>query len=501
MNSRSLFNIQDNTMKRVPDMRIILQMLFCALLPDILFGQPVIHPWHVVDQGGGKSSASGVLLQASVGQAAVQAMSAAGSNLESGYIPGLRDFSGANSTLACMAAGGWNLISVPVIVSDFHKATIYPTSVSNAFGYKGGYFVNDSLANGVGYWLKFPGAGSIALTGTTIQQESVAVTTGWNMIGPPSYPVPLSAITPVGTTVTSHYFAYSSSGGYLYADTLDPGAGYWVKVSGPGKLLMVTGSVILAPRSALSASRKNSPPATLEGVNDMNGIGLLKVRDGAGNERMLFFSSSRMDVDPANYEVPPLPPEGTMDVRYGTNRLLEIADSTTVREVAIRVSSAKYPLTLSWTESPACQTDVGSAVTSLVIDGKETAMRGASEVRVASAPTHLGIRFQPSVSVPMPKTFALYQNYPNPFNPSTTIRYDLPKDSRVTLRIYDALGGEVKTVKDEVEGAGYRSAVWGSVNGEGRSVASGVYFYRIEAMPIDGKGTPFVQVKKMVVLR
>ena len=72
--------------------------------------------------------------------------------------------------------------------------------------------------------------------------------------------------------------------------------------------------------------------------------------------------------------------------------------------------------------------------------------------------------------------FALDQNYPNPFNPSTTVRYELPKDSRVSLRVFNILGQEVATLVNGEQKAGYKSIEWNA-----GSVASGVYFYRLEA--------------------
>ena len=64
--------------------------------------------------------------------------------------------------------------------------------------------------------------------------------------------------------------------------------------------------------------------------------------------------------------------------------------------------------------------------------------------------------------------FKLSQNFPNPFNPSTTIKYDLPKDSRVSLKLFDILGQEVATLVNEEQKAGYKSFVWNS-----NSVSSG----------------------------
>jgi hypothetical protein len=95
----------------------------------------------------------------------------------------------------------------------------------------------------------------------------------------------------------------------------------------------------------------------------------------------------------------------------------------------------------------------------------------------------------------IPMVFRLSQNYPNPFNPVTKIKYEIPKDSKVKLVIYDLLGREVKTlVNNEIKSAGYYTIEFNMQN-----YASGVYFYRIEAD--DVKGNKFVDAKKMVLVK
>jgi len=81
----------------------------------------------------------------------------------------------------------------------------------------------------------------------------------------------------------------------------------------------------------------------------------------------------------------------------------------------------------------------------------------------------------------VPASYALSQNYPNPFNPNTTIRYDLPEDSHVSLVVYDVLGRKVAEVINEVQGAGFKSVTW-----DASAVASGVYFARFTAMGANG---------------
>ena len=88
----------------------------------------------------------------------------------------------------------------------------------------------------------------------------------------------------------------------------------------------------------------------------------------------------------------------------------------------------------------------------------------------------------------IPNRFELYQNYPNPFNPSTTIKYDLPKDSRVKIEVYD-IGRRVSTLVDEIKKTGSYKAIWNA-----NRYASGVYLYRLQA-------GDYVSVKKLLLLK
>jgi uncharacterized protein (TIGR02145 family) len=90
-----------------------------------------------------------------------------------------------------------------------------------------------------------------------------------------------------------------------------------------------------------------------------------------------------------------------------------------------------------------------------------------------------------------PSEYFLYQNYPNPFNPSTTITYKLPKSNYVTLKVYDALGREVKVLVSEYQNAGvHNSSLHFSIS----SFPSGTYFYRIQT-------GNYSETKKMILLR
>jgi hypothetical protein len=89
----------------------------------------------------------------------------------------------------------------------------------------------------------------------------------------------------------------------------------------------------------------------------------------------------------------------------------------------------------------------------------------------------------------IPTEFCMKQNYPNPFNPSTTISFDLPEKSFVTLKIFDLLGREVAALASEIFSAGRYSRQWNASN-----IATGIYFYRLQA-------GSFTQTKKLILLR
>ncbi|MEI7484895.1 MAG: T9SS type A sorting domain-containing protein [Ignavibacteriota bacterium] len=93
----------------------------------------------------------------------------------------------------------------------------------------------------------------------------------------------------------------------------------------------------------------------------------------------------------------------------------------------------------------------------------------------------------------IPQTYTLYQNYPNPFNPVTKIAYDIPKDAKVKLVIYDILGREMKTLVNNE----FRSAGKYITEFNGSNLASGIYFARI----LVNEGKDFISVKKMVLLK
>lgn len=95
----------------------------------------------------------------------------------------------------------------------------------------------------------------------------------------------------------------------------------------------------------------------------------------------------------------------------------------------------------------------------------------------------------------IPKIFEISQNFPNPFNPSTTIRYQIPYTSRVTISIYNILGQKLTELVNTIQNPGYYNAVWNAAQ-----VASGIYIYSIQADPVTGQ-SGFRIAKKMMLVK
>jgi len=128
------------------------------------------------------------------------------------------------------------------------------------------------------------------------------------------------------------------------------------------------------------------------------------------------------------------------------------------------------------------ETDATVSADALNID-----VRGADNAR-------LEFTLNQTSGVVVPQAFALDANYPNPFNPTTTIKFALPETQAVKLMVYGVDGRRVATLLNETRAAGNHEVVWTGRNDAGQFVASGTYFYRIDA-------GPYSQVRKMTLMK
>ena len=373
---------------------------------------------------------------------------------------------------------GWNIVSLPVIAIDPRRQVLFPAStIAYLFDPLNGYTRTDTITPGRGYWLKFRGViSSLSFLGADVTRDTLDVSTGWNLIGTLGSPITVNTIEtqPPGIR-TGSFFGYDR--GYHVADTLEANYGYWVKTNGNGKLIMSA--------SASGNFSKNPMTTNVDAARDYC---RLIFRDALDNEQTLFFTDRIADAAEDRLELPPPTPEGVLDVRFTNGSMLAAGRDGKTEEVPVQISSAGYPITVSWklkSQFPMAKLQIGNRNILLNSNGSTQIPSGLVSVvlKLSSASN-------------LPYVYTLDQNYPNPFNPVTTVKFSLPIESKVRLAIYDVLGQDVARLVDEVEQAGYKSVEW---NADG--VASGIYFYRLDATSTADPAKTFTQVRRMVLIK
>ena len=332
---------------------IILFIGICLILfSSMLLSQTIVHPWWVVDRGGGRSTADTLVLKSSIGQPAIQKMVYLDTGMicESGFIPGLRTISGAYTIQEISFADGWNMISIPLLVDDYRKTILFSTALSSAFSYEGSYAEKDTLQNGSGYWLKFAGEQTSSIIGASYMLDTIDVMAHWNMIGVNSLPVPVVNVTPIPpVTISTSFYGYNGS--YVEEDTLKPGGGYWVKVSEAGKLILQSQSTMAASPEllAVKGSKTTLSGSKIVKFAQEQKLNTLNFTDAGGKSASLYFSAKPLSTDLGKFDLPPSPPSG-FDVRFRSNRKVILGDQKKVGEKQfspIQISG-KDPFTISW---------------------------------------------------------------------------------------------------------------------------------------------------------
>jgi hypothetical protein len=378
--------------------------------------------------------------------------------------------------LSVSVTNGWNMVSVPGIDPDGQGVTTWWSGLTGTV-YKfvpgTGYSAVTTTTPTEGYWMKQVGdnvyntgdewpAGGIQI----VPHDPISAAVGWNLIGGYENTVDVAALTttPPGQILYPIY-KYVPGTGYETAATIDPGYGYWIKVSSscqiniPGALTKVSGKTAENIMDNLSAGTVNP--------------GRIIVTDAAGNSCTLYAVNGNLNL--TRYELPPLPPSGVFDIRYSSGRRAENIGSDFK---TIMMNGVIYPVKIKAENMDIRLQDItGKEVNVNVKKGEEITI---------SNPNIVMLKVSGQLA---PGNYALEQNYPNPFNPATGIKYVVGSKQFVTLKVYDVLGNEIAALVNEEKPAGSYSIVF-----DGSKFSSGVYFYQIRA-------GNFVQTKKMILLR
>lgn len=369
----------------------------------------------------------------------------------------------------------WNLVSIPMKSTENRKNILLP-SAGTAFKYSSssGYAVENFLSFLVGFWIKYPSEVYQKFVGVPSEEDSINVYSGWNLVGNISYPVSINAITSDPQSIISaNIFGFSDK--YFQPDSLKPGKAYWIKVSENGKLFLKRGA---------GYSKVNRFTESVDKFNSIN------FKDASGKSQTLYFSDDQAVAANLNlFELPPVPPQPSFDVRFSTQRIFELFNQSQTDRRKVELQSLVYPITIEWRiiqDNSRYQLTRGSAI---LAD-----MKGSGSILVNDESENaITLKRLNSFESQLPTETALMQNYPNPFNPATIINYQLSGGNWVTLKVYDILGSEVATLVSEYKEAGYHSVQFNSSSIK-NNLPSGIYYYKLTA---GGK----VFINKMLLLR
>ncbi len=373
---------------------------------------------------------------------------------------------------------GWNMVALPLTTGDRCRWTLFPTAVSKAFAYAGGYIPLDTLDYCSGYWINMDSTRDIQWSGQGREEDTIYVAAQWNMIGGLSEPVDVDSIVQSpANIVNSSYFGYTGS--YTLADSIHPGVGYWIRTKQAGQLILHKHEGGMLPGEVPKA--RNIFPS----------LNALRFTAGTGKVQTLYVGDvNNLGTKGWMYDLPPCPPAGSFDVRFSSGRYAEVLPAGT--------TSCTMDITLRSDATPIRVESVvrDKRLTLSLLDASGHAIQAPAILPAETERLKLVLSTGNGVTVA--RSFILEQNTPNPFNPSTSIRFHLPLTAYVTLTVRSVLGDEVAKVLDgALMESGEQNAVL-----DGRNLPSGVYFYTLTALPVEkGTSAPFVSTKKMLLIR
>ncbi len=356
---------------------------------------------------------------------------------------------------------GWNLISIPIQTIVKSKNELFPTSTSYAYGYTNNYIIRDTLEIGNGYWLKFETSQNINLLGNSVNQLSIPLRAGWNLIGSLNGDIPVNSIStsPPGI-ITGYIYGYTSN--YFIANQLEKGKGYWVKSISNGTMNL-----------AYTSTKNISNNLIFTPDNDWI---ILEFSNGE-NLTNLYLGNSKVK---SEYELPPPPPSGSFDVRFSDNQLVKSSED---ENLIINIASPYYPVFMKLKNSMGKIFLVRDAVNGNLLS---RTLRENESLKIDN-PLLEKISIEEISDSKL--YYELMDNFPNPFNPKTVIRFSIPERNLVSLSIYNPLGEKILDLINEVLEPGVHQ-----VEFDGQDFSSGVYFYKL-------KSGDFLQIKKMILMK
>ncbi|MBI2417797.1 MAG: T9SS type A sorting domain-containing protein [Ignavibacteriales bacterium] len=425
---------------------------------------------------------------------------------------------------------GENIWAAPLLVSSATNQKMHPvTALDNSNGFRMSWSDDRDGASGI-YAQNVNYNGTLG-NATSPNIVNLNLTEGWNLV---AVPIAASSMLPAALFPQANSSAYSFNNGYIVADTIKNGKGYWIRYPQPATV-SISGNIISAntipvqsgwnmigvysqsvPIGAITTTPAgitnsqyfsfnngyvaatgslnsgtgywiratqagviNLPSGTGKDINNallpVTNLPRVTITDAAGRSSTLYLLDKYSI--PSAYDLPPLPPAGVFDVRFSSQRIAEYVHTSTKE---ITVSGAVYPITI--TVEGASITVVDKATHGKYLN-KNISDNGNVQIFESS------INSIEITAEQNPVAFELFQNYPNPFNPATTIGFSLPEKSEVNVQVFNQLGETVALLIHQEMEAGTHNVHWDATN-----IVSGVYFCEL-------KTAKYKSVKKLLLMK
>ena len=338
----------------------------------------------------------------------------------------------------------WNLLGLPADVENGDYTIIFPDAIENTlYSFDEGYQLVDEMEIGNGYWLKFPESDMHLLTGIRVDEMSLNLVEGWNLISGISFNVSLYSVADPNDILVPNTLYGFGTNGYQGSYELIPGKGYWLRTYEAGTIFISTG-----------ANARTT--ATNQNFNDASWISF--------NGQKLYFDLPVTEQDMLQFSLPPKPPVGAFDVRFEGNWklcnnecLIEIMTEENLQIDYSLIGEGDWVLT-----------DMSS--------GQEVLLNSKGlNIRFVIEPTsHMSLRKK---GMDIPESYSLYPAFPNPFNPETTLRFTVPNENQsISLNIINIRGQQIKTLISGDVAPGIYTVSWNGTDWNNKDVSAGIYF-------------------------
>lgn len=357
---------------------------------------------------------------------------------------------------------GWNFISLPVRPSNNDYRVIFPNGqgVTPIKFSQSIYQSEEKLNVGVGYFLRFPFLDSAVISGILVNRLDkdffpVRVYEGWNSVGALSVNTTVDRISfqpsnantnPPSRVPFTGVYGYSTDRGYREVSELVPGKGYFIKVTGAGFY-------------NLTSATQKSTVTTEDRTDILSNSARIVVRDNVSRENTLYVTEGRVATATTGFELPPLPPTGSFDVRFANNSYVETSTTPLVR-----LQGANYPVSLSFANNEKTYSVVNAVTGELIGTGNRVVINDENVGMIRILTTDAtSVGFNVNVA-------------PNPVNGSSRVDFVMPEAGQARVEVLNTMGQVVATLFN-----GFATKGESSVEFNSNEVANGTYIVKVTA--------------------